>query len=94
MTITANQREILEHTAYRAAGGFCCGDSDDMQELVRLGLMESAGRKSFVPDEYFKLTALGRESLKTPVEKATERLARTGSHRDLRRLNKAKRNAR
>jgi len=64
MSITKNQREILEHTAYRAAGGFYCGDSDDLQELVRLGLMESAGKKPFVPDEYFKLTGKGREALK------------------------------
>lgn len=64
MAITSNQQEILEHTAYRAAGGFYCGDSDDMQELVRLGLMVSAGRKPFVPDEYFKLTSKGREVLK------------------------------
>lgn len=64
MGITNNQREILEHTAYRAAGGFYCGDSDDMQKLVELGLMTSAGKKSFVPDEYFKLTNAGREALK------------------------------
>ena len=64
MKITSNQQEILEHTAYRAAGGFYCGDSNDLQELVRLGLMTSAGKKPFVPDEYFKLTSKGRQVLK------------------------------
>ena len=63
MAITNNQREILKHTACRAAGGLYCGDSNDMQELVRLGLMKSAGEKSFVPDEYFRMTALGRKAL-------------------------------
>ena len=64
MELTTNQKEILDHTAYRAVGNLYCGDSEDMQELVRLGLMESAGKKSFVPDEYFKITALGRKALK------------------------------
>ncbi len=64
MNITNNQREILDHTAYRAAGNFYCGDSDDMQELVRLGLMTPAGKKPFVPDEYFTLTGAGRKVLK------------------------------
>jgi len=64
MELTKNQREILNHTAYNAAGGFYCGDSKDMQELVRLGLMVSAGKKSFCPDEYFELTHAGHEALK------------------------------
>ena len=67
MNITSNQRDILDHTAYRAVGGFYCGDSGDMQELVHLGLMVSVGRKSFVPDEYFTLTGAGRQALKTIV---------------------------
>ncbi len=62
--ITSNQEEILKHTAYRAANNLYCGDSDDMQELVRLGLMVSVGKKSFVPDEYFTLTSIGRKALK------------------------------
>lgn len=64
MDITNSQREILDHTAYRAAGDLYCGDSDDMQELVRLGLMVSVGKKPFVPDEYFTLTGAGRKALK------------------------------
>ncbi len=34
------------------------------------------------------------DSFESVVEKAAKRLARTGSHKDLRRLNKAKENAR
>lgn len=60
MNLNAEQRAIMEHTQARAAGGFYCGDSPDMQQLVKLGLMESAGHKSFVPDEYFRLTSAGR----------------------------------
>ena len=63
MNLTNNQRDILDHTAHRAAGGFYCGDSKDMQVLVQLGLMVSAGKKSFVVDEYFKLTFEGRKVL-------------------------------
>lgn len=54
----------MDHTANRTANGLYCGDSPDMQELVAAGLMVSVGRKSFVPDEYFKLTAAGYEALK------------------------------
>jgi len=61
--VTQNQINILNHTFYDAANRFYCGDSEDMQILVKLGLMESAGRKSFVPDEYFTITALGIEFL-------------------------------
>jgi len=64
MELTNAQKSILDHTAHKAAGNFYCGDSKEMQELVRLGLMESAGTKSFCPDEYFKLTRAGRESLR------------------------------
>jgi len=53
--LTREQWEIMKHTKERAANGLFCGDSPDMQRLVELGHMESAGRKSFVPDEYFRL---------------------------------------
>ena len=62
-TLTNSQASILEHTSERAAGGLYCGDSADMQALVSAGLMQEAGRKSFVPDPYFKLTAAGRAAL-------------------------------
>ena len=58
------QRAIMNHTMYRAANGLYCGDSPDMQILVAAGLMESAGKKSFVPDEYFRLTRKGRDLMK------------------------------
>jgi len=62
-----NQLEILQHTVSRAAGGLFCGDSPDMQALVKEGLMISytnLWRKSFVPDEYFSITSKGREALR------------------------------
>jgi len=37
-----------------------------MDVLVARGLMQSAGRKSFVPDEYFRITAAGRTALQQP----------------------------
>jgi hypothetical protein len=63
--ITNEQREILYHTEHRAAAGFYCGGGKDMDALVAAGLMESAGRKSFVPDEYFRITSKGRAVLRT-----------------------------
>ena len=63
MDITNNQLDILEHTAYRTTGGFYCGDSSDMQTLVKSGFMVSVGGKSFVLDEYFKLTNTGRQAM-------------------------------
>ena len=64
MQLNREQIEILNHTDKRAAGGLYCGDSPDMQALVSAGLMESAGRKSFVPEEYFRMTSKGRDALK------------------------------
>ena len=63
MELTKSQKEILEHTVNRAANGNYCGDSDDMQALVVMGLMRSVGKTSFCPDEYFKITPKGREVL-------------------------------
>ena len=75
MILNREQQEILIHTACRAAGGYYCGDSryycgdsQDMQVLVAAGLMESAGRKSFVPDEYFRLTPKGCDWLRDASE--------------------------
>ena len=63
MSLTENQLGILDHTMHRASvPGLFCGDSPDMQELVRLGYMASAGRVSWVPDEYFRVTAAGRNA--------------------------------
>ena len=70
MDLTKEHVEIMEHTKARAAGGFYCGDSPAMQELVAEGLMVEAGRKSFCPDTYFKLTSKGYEALKS-IKKQT-----------------------
>lgn len=64
-----NQLDILKHASRRAAQGLFCGDSEDMQELVALGYMEPAGRKSFVPDPYFRLTILGLARLEATNER-------------------------
>lgn len=62
--LTREQREILYHAANRAVGGYYCGGGKDMDNLVAAGLMVSAGRKSFVPDEYFRITSAGRAALR------------------------------
>ncbi len=61
MKISKEQVEILKHTRDRAANRLYCGDSPDMQELIELGYMRLAGRKSFVPDEYFTISRKGLE---------------------------------
>lgn len=66
--LTGEQVEILEHTTYRAAGGFYCGDSPAVQALVEAGLMEPAGRKGFVPDPYFSITGAGRRVLREALQ--------------------------
>jgi len=64
MKLNREQFDILDHTEHRAANGLFCGDTPDMQILVQNGLMVSAGRKSFVPDAYFRITGKGREALR------------------------------
>ena len=64
MNLNMEQVDILDHTANRAANGLYCGDSADMQALVNDGLMEFAGRKSFVPDGYYRMTSKGRAALR------------------------------
>lgn len=60
--LSQEQREILDHTLHLASRGLFCGDSPAMQELVAAGWMASAGRVSWCPDEYFRITAAGREA--------------------------------
>ena len=62
--LTKEQIEILDHTTHRAAGGLYCGGGKEMTELVNAGLMVSAGRKSFVLDEYFRITSAGSAALR------------------------------
>ena len=62
--LSREQLSILDHTEHRAAGGYYCGGGKDMDALVAAGLMEYAGRKSFVPDPYYKITSAGRAALR------------------------------
>ena len=61
MKITKNQFDILDYTIYRAANGHFCGDSDDMQRLIELGLMRYVGKTAFCPDRFFGITRSGRK---------------------------------
>lgn len=70
--LTSEQVAILDHTVNRAARGLFCGDSDDMQILVKHGLMRSAGRVSWCPEEYFRITDLGRVVLADKVDHTSE----------------------
>ena len=45
--------------------GMFCGDGDEMTELCDEGMMEFLGRKSFVPEGYYKITSKGQEALRT-----------------------------
>lgn len=53
--------EIMFHTQKNQR---FCGDSQEMQWLCNHGLMEFAYRKTFVPDNYYRLTEKGRKLLK------------------------------
>lgn len=56
---------ILSHTNKNK---LFCGGSPEMDLLVERGYMEYAGRKSFVPDPYYRLTPKGIAFI-TAVEK-------------------------
>jgi len=60
MELTKEHIDILKHTKNN---GYYCGDSKEVQELCDLKMMEFAGRKSFVPDPYFKLSKDGLSTL-------------------------------
>ena len=62
--LTDEQVAILDHTEHWAAHGLFCGGGPDMDALVAAGLMEDAGRKSFVPDPYYRITGAGRVALR------------------------------
>ena len=64
MTFTTEHLAILDHTLNRAAGGRYCGGSPEMDELVQSGLMKSSGKVAWCPDEYFRITELGRMALR------------------------------
>ena len=56
------QIAIIEHTI---KNGLFCGESKEMDDLCDKGLMECVGKKSFVPDKYYKVTNEGKAALKT-----------------------------
>ena len=60
MELTPEHIEILKHTE---KNGLFCGDSPEMQDLCKLKMMEFAGRKTYVPDPYYRLMADGRSVL-------------------------------
>lgn len=60
MELTNEHFEILKHTE---KNGLFCGDSKEMQDLCELKMMEFAGRKSFVPDPYYRLVPDGKSTL-------------------------------
>ena len=62
MLINEEQMEILKH-ANKNQGMFC-GGGKQMDILCQNELMEFAGRKSFVPDPYYRITTKGRNVIK------------------------------
>ncbi len=72
MGLTKEQRAVLEHTAFRAAQGLYCGSDSTVQSLVEAGFMVSVGKKSFAPDEYFKLTRKGIAEANKPRQETTK----------------------
>lgn len=62
--LNREQIAILDHTEHLAARGLYCGGGKDMDALVALGMMESAGRAAWCPDEYFRITGKGRAALR------------------------------
>lgn len=63
-SLTAEEIGILDHTLHRASNRLYCGDSDAMQRLVKLGLMQLSGTVAWCPDPYFVITNEGRRVLK------------------------------
>ena len=60
MELNNEQKAIIEHTI---KNGIFCGGGKDMDELCESGLMEFAGKKSFVPDPYYRVTAKGKKAI-------------------------------
>lgn len=56
--VNLEQINILKHAAKT---DFYCGGSPEMNDLCAKKLMKYAGKKSFVPNSYYKITFLGRE---------------------------------
>lgn len=65
MDLNDEQKEIIEHTI---KNGIFCGESMAMDELCDEGLMEFAGKKSFVPDKYYRVTRKGKQAIANKVK--------------------------
>jgi len=61
MDLNKEQIEIIKHTI---KNNVFCGGGKDMDVLCEAGLMEYIGRKSFVPDPYYRVTTAGRNAVK------------------------------
>lgn len=61
MKLNNEQQAIIEHTI---RNGLFCGGSKDMEALCDAGFMEFAGKKSFVPDPYYRVTSAGKKAIK------------------------------
>lgn len=71
--MTNEQIAILDHTLHRAAGNVYCGDSPDMQGLVKLGYMVSLGKPKWSCGEYFRITQAGRTAFMEAKGASNER---------------------
>ena len=60
MRLNDEQLAILEHTLQN---GVFCGGGNDMDVLCEWGYMRYIGTKSFVPDPYYKITAIGKKKV-------------------------------
>ena len=60
MRLNQEHIEIMKHTI---KNGMYCGEGEEMDELCEADLMECAGRKSFVPEAYYRITVEGKEAL-------------------------------
>jgi len=60
MELKKTHIEIMKHTDLNQ---FYCGDEPELAELCDAGLMKCLGKKSFVPEPYYKLTDVGQEAI-------------------------------
>lgn len=59
MKMTEEEYQILDHTINNTAKLRFCGDSVEMQNLIKHGLMTYFGRFPVVPQKYFTVTDAG-----------------------------------
>ena len=61
--LTAEQREILEHSVHRAPQGRYCGGGEVVEGMVDIGLMRRLPKVEWTPDTFYVITDKGRERL-------------------------------